>query len=70
MLVKSICVKCHIKYEFGWNESDNLIWDNKKVVCPIHLFWENMGDMGDMNRILNPPPHYCPYYMEHVILSN
>lgn len=45
----------------GWNENYDKLWDEGIVFCP-------MIHGGEKPLVDAPPPSFCPYSLEHVVL--
>jgi len=63
MLSKSICQKCiDENFYLSWDTKDDEHWSKHKYVWCIVL--------GVGIRIAEDPPVECPYYLEHMVMSD
>lgn len=68
MLKKFLCKKCLNMYISGfWDAHEaecNANWAKNKVCCPFKI----VGLGSILRQTDEPPPEWCPYKVEHVLL--
>jgi len=70
-LSKKVCKKCWVEYVRGkkfltlvWDSFADDEWKEGTVFCPVPGCHSGGGEIGT-NKI----PDYCPYKLEHTVLS-
>lgn len=62
-LSKAVCKRCRLYHNEWW---DDHAWrDAERIVCPPRL----SPEQRHCNNIHKPPPDFCPYFLEHLLVN-
>ncbi len=68
MLNKNICIKC-INDSFvynKWSYMDEKRWEKETVLCPVL----SVNGLTNQKCIIDNPPKWCHYILEHIMEEN